>query len=320
MEYQDYYAILCVDQMAPTVNIEKSYRVLSRKVHPDLSNERDASEKFKALCEAYSVLRDAQKRAVYDQLRKLGTRNRDGSFSMPANWHPYPINFTYKNGLKNGLQYSEFYRTIFGLSNATDIECDVEHQPLRGKDVYCKVQLTLEEATNGCVKKIHFEADEKDEFGKVVRQTKTPTVKFPKSLERGQLLCIKGRGEAGLNGAERGDLFIEIEYALHPFFTVQGRDIYLRVPISPWEAALGAKITVPGLTSSLSITIPKGAICGQKFRLKGKGLTGKIAGDLIILLSISLPKSHDYAALALYRQLSMLQKDFNPRTKFGALT
>ncbi len=318
MEFRDYYAVLGVSESASADEIKKAYRKLARKYHPDVSKEEDADEKFKDVGEAYEVLKDPEKRAEYDQLRKYGARS-DGSFEPPPGWQS-------ASGFRSGgyteadaRQFSDFFEEVFGGGargfSGGGFGGFRQNMQSRGEDVHARLALFLEEAFHGCEKQIQFTTHEVDEQGRILTRPKTLNVKIPAGMREGQHIRLKGQGSPGTGGGENGDLFIEVELAPHPVFTVEGRDILLTVPVAPWEAALGASVTVPTVVGKVSLKVPKGSNSGRKLRLKGKGLPGKQPGDQIVILQVVMPEQHSKEAEELYQQLAEAEKAFNPRSK-----
>jgi curved DNA-binding protein len=309
-----------VSESASPEEIKKVYRKLARKYHPDVSKEENADDKFKDVGEAYEVLKDPEKRAEYDELKKYGAR-KDGSFQRPPGWES-------ASGFGGGGyteadagQFSDFFEEIFGGGRrggagfGAGFGGQRHARRMRGEDVNARIALFLEEAFHGCEKQVSFNVQEADAQGRIVPRQKTLKVKIPKGMKEGQHVRLKGQGAPGIGGAENGDLFIEVEYAPHPHFTVQGSDILVTVPITPWEAALGASVTVPTVGSKVSLKVPKGSSSGRKLRLKGKGLPGKHPGDQLVVLQIVMPEEHSEKAEALYRELAEAEKAFNPRSK-----
>lgn len=322
MDFKDYYAALGVSESATPEEIKKAYRKLARKYHPDVSKEDDAANKFKDVGEAYEVLKDPEKRAEYDQLRKYGAKG-DGSFEPPPGWQS-------ASGFGGGgyteadaQQFSEFFEEVFGggrpgaSSFTGGFGGRRQSMRMRGEDVHSKLALFLEEAYQGCEKQVSFNIQELNKQGQLVSRRKTLNVKIPAGMKEGQHVRLKGQGAPGIGGGEAGDLFIEVEYAPHPHFTVQGTDILVTVPVTPWEAALGATIKVPTVTSTVSVKVPKGSSGGRKLRLRGKGLPGTQPGDQIVVLQIVMPDRHSEKAEELYRELAEAEKGFNPRGKLN---
>lgn len=316
MDFKDYYAVLGVSESAKPEEIKKAYRKQARKYHPDVSKEADASDRFKDVGEAYEVLKDPEKRAEYDQLRKYGTRD-DGSFQPPPGWQS-------ASGFGGGgyteadaRQFSDFFEEIFGGGRRGGFGGGGFRQSMRmrGEDVHARLALFLEEAFNGCEKQVSFTVHEPDDQGRLIPRQKTLKVKIPAGMREGQHIRLKGQGAPGVGGGESGDLFIEVELAPHPHFSIEGRDVLVTVPISPWEAALGATVTVPTVSGKVNVKVPKGATSGRKLRLKGKGFPGKHPGDQIVVLQVAMPEQHTAEAEALYEKLAELEKGFNPRSK-----
>jgi len=322
MEFKDYYAVLGVDKKAGAEDIKKSYRRLARKFHPDVSKESDAENKFKELGEAYEVLKDPEKRAEYDQLISAGAFGRDGSFQPPPGWES-ASHFS-SGGFTDAdpQSFSDFFEAIFGHSGTAHRRYNPRGQQagfrMRGDDVHQHLPLFLEEAFAGGRKQIALSVPEVDKHGLVSHRRKTLNVKIPAGMAPGQHIRLKGQGAPGIGGAENGDLFLEIELAPHPLFSVQGNNVLLTLPITPWEAALGAQVVVPTLAGKVNLKIPKGATQGQKLKLKGKGLQGTAKGDQLVILQISVPPKHSKTSEDLYAKLAEQEKNYNPREKMGA--
>ena len=319
MDFKDYYAVLGVSESASSDEIKKAYRKLARKFHPDVSKEADAENRFKDVGEAYEVLKDPEKRAEYDQLRKYGAR-QDGSFEPPPGWQSRSPFGAGGYTEADAGQFSDFFESIFGggRGGAGGFGFHQQARQGRGEDVHARLALFLEEAFHGCEKQIQFEVTEINADGRPVRRRKTLNVKIPAGMAPGQHIRLKGQGSPGFGDGANGDLFIEVEYAPHPEFTVDGKDVILTVPVTPWEAALGGSITVPTVGSRVSVKVPKGASSGQKLRLKGKGLPGKHPGDQIVVLQVVLPRHLSDKAETLFKQLADEEKAFNPRARFHA--
>lgn len=293
MEYKDYYKILGVSRTATPEEIKKAYRTLARKFHPDVSKEDNAEEKFKEVGEAYEVLRDKDKRAQYDQ---FGGQFRHGqSFSPPPGWEENAGGFGQGN-------FSSFFENMFGgMGGMGGGRSD--NFFARGDDVNAKITISLEDAFNGSNKSIRRPAG--------ASQSGTVSVKIPAGIEPGKKIRLTGQGKAGMSG-KPGDLYLEIQIAPHSLYRLEGRDVYLDLPIAPWEAALGAKITAPTLAGKISLNIPAGARSGQKMRLKGRGLPGKTAGDQFVVLQIMTPPATTAEAKKFYQEMAE-KLPFNPR-------
>ncbi len=314
MEFKDYYKILGVEKNASQEEIKRAYRKLARKYHPDVSKEADAEEKFKEVQEAYEVLKDPEKRTAYDQ---LGAQWRAGQdFRPPPDWEQ---EFQFGGGGFTGAEahdFSEFFETLFG-------------QPwgggrrgggfrMRGEDVHASLPITLEEAYRGMRRTITLDIPEVDPAsGRVVKRPRTLEVKIPKGVREGQKIRLAGQGAPGIGGGPAGDLYLTLRFVPHPWFKPEGRDIYLELPITPWEAALGARVPVPTLGGKVELKIPAGSQSGRKLRLKGRGLPGTPPGDQYVVLRIETPPADTEDDRALYRRMAEHFKTFDPRRQRG---
>ena len=316
MEFKDYYKILGVSDAADTADIKKAYRKLARKYHPDVSKEADAEARFKEVGEAYEVLGDPEKRAEYDQIRQLGTRGyRQGTAGAGTGAGP---GFSEEDLSR---QFTDFFDSIFGGMGGGRRQAGSDWQQAfnqRGQDMHHKIALFLEEAASGVQRQIRLQVPEVDAYGRAHRRTKTLNVKIPPGVVAGQRIRLAGQGGPGVGDGAAGDLFLEIELAPHPVFGVDGKDLLLTLPVTPWEAALGARVKAPTLTGQVNLTVPKGSASGQRLRLKGKGLGRNPAGDLIVTLQVTVPRRHSDEALALYQKLAQTEADFDPRKQLEA--
>ena len=321
MEFKDYYKILGVADNADAAAIKTSYRKLARKYHPDVSKEANAEAQFKEVGEAYEVLKDPEKRAEYDQLRALGAQQPDGRFRPPPDWRSAADFSEGGYTQADARQFSDFFESIFGSrGNAHRAYTNDGHQRsmrMRGQDIHHKLSVFLEEAQRGGQQQITLRIPESDEYGLITHRDKTLNVKIPAGIAAGQRIRLAGQGAPGIGGDEAGDLFLEIEFAPHPHFSVDSKNILLTLPVADWEAALGATVEVPTLGGKVNLKIPPGSSSGDKLRIKGKGLAGTPPGDQLVILKVVLPKQHDEATQALYRQLAEHEAAFNPRTSLG---
>lgn len=321
MEFKDYYKILGVADSANAAEIKSSYRKLARKYHPDVSKEADAETKFKELGEAYEVLKDPEKRAEYDQLRALGAQQPDGRFRPPPDWRSAADFSGGGYTQADAHHFSDFFESIFGSGGTAHRAYTSDgHQRgmrMRGQDIHHTLSIFLEEAQRGGQQQISLRVPETDEYGLVTHREKTLNVKIPAGIAAGQRIRLAGQGAAGVGGGEPGDLFLEIQFAPHPLFHVDGKNILLTLPVTSWEAALGAAVEVPTLSGKVNLKIPAGSSSGDKLRIKGKGLAGTPPGDQLVILKIVLPKQHSETAQTLYRQLAENEAGFNPRNSLG---
>lgn len=319
MEYKDYYKILGVARNADEDTIKQSYRRLARKYHPDVSKEPNAEEQFKNVQEAYEVLKDKEKRAAYDE---LGANWKAGQeFRKPPGWNG-ESQFRYDGGQfseEDLGQFSDFFANMFGGRGHQQ----GHHEGFaghggrefrqRGSDQHAKIQITLNEAYQGGTRTIQLQVPEINAEGQIVNQTRTLKLVIPAGAEQGQQLRLSGQGAPGHGGAPNGDLYLEIEVAEHPLFSVKGKDIYLTLPVTPWEAALGAEIKIPTLGGTVGLKLNPDSQSGQKLRLKGRGMPGKpAAGDQYAILQIQTPPPHNEDQKKIYQQMADAMP-FNPR-------
>lgn len=318
MEYKDYYKILGVDKGATQDEIKRSYRKLARKYHPDVSKEADAEKKFKEVGEAYEVLKDPEKREAYDQLGANWKAGQSG-FQPPPDWEQ---NFGFGGGgytQGNAQDYSSFFEDLFGGGRSGGAYYSSGGTgrggfQSKGENVRARIMIDLEDAINGTTKNITLQVPEVNDKGQVINKTRTLKVKIPKGIKEGQTIRLSKQGNPGIGGGEAGDLLLEVAFNPHRLYTVDGKDIYLNVPVAPWEATLGAKIDVPTPDGKkVGMKIPPDSQQGRKLRLKGKGLPGKQPGDFYVVLQIALPPSSD-PKVKEYNEKMRDEIDFNPRS------
>lgn len=318
MEYKDYYSVLGVKKDATQDEIKKVYRKLARKYHPDLNKEEGAEDKFKEISEAHEVLKDPEKRTAYDQLASSYQPGQD--FNPPPDWN---AGFEYSGGYSgmgaggagDGGAYSDFFEDLFGQAYKAE---RTQHAQLhaKGQDHHAKILIDLDDAFTGAKRAIQLKVPKVTEDGHVITAQRTLNVNIPKGVRAGQHIRLKGQGTPGLGKGTAGDLYLEIAFKPHPHFRAEGRDLYIDLPVTPWEAALGGKVKVPTPKGAVEMTIPHNSSGGKKMRLKGRGIPGKTPGDLYIVLQIALPPATDDKAKALYRKMAE-ELTFNPRAKLG---
>ncbi len=316
MEFKDYYKIMGVARDATQDEIKRSYRKLARKYHPDVSKEANAEARFKELGEAYEVLKDAEKRAAYDQ---LGANYKGGQeFRPPPDWN---AGFEFSGGgfsAGDGGDYSDFFASLFGNEFRRGAAGRASHHA-KGEDHHAKVLIDLEDAYRGATRTITLRIPSVDTQGHVITKERVLNVTIPKGIREGQHIRLGGQGSTGLGEGRPGDLYLQVEFRTHPLYRVDGRDLYLDLPVTPWEAALGATVKVPTLGGIVELKIPEGSGSGRKMRLKGRGLPGDPPGDCYVILTIALPPADTEAAKALYRKMEK-ELNFNPRAKLGVPT
>jgi len=313
MEYKDYYKLLGVARDATRAEIKSAYRKLARKYHPDISKEVDSEEKFKEVGEAYEVLKDTEKRAAYDQLGNQWNEGQD--FRPPPDWD---AGFEFSGGSGNaGSAYSDFFESIFGRGFTDGGKQTSGYQPqAQGQDHHARILIALEDSYNGATREITLHAPEVDANGRVVTRERTLSLKIPRGVREGQHIRLSGQGMPGLGNAPSGDLYLQIAFQAHDLYRVDGRDVYLDLPVAPWEAALGAKLKVPTPNGVVNLNIPSGSQAGRKLRLKGRGIPAKPAGDLFVTLSLLLPAAETETAREVYREMEK-KLAFNPRAGMG---
>jgi curved DNA-binding protein len=289
VEYKDYYEIMGVGRDASADEIKQAYRRLARKYHPDVSKEANAEARFKEVGEAYEVLRDPEKRAAYDA---LGARKPGEEFRPPPDW-----GFEYAGRADEGA-HSDFFEQLFGgLGRRGSYSA-------RGFDTAGQIDVTLEEAYRGTERRLSVQRVAVDERGRPQPATQDLVVRIPAGVVDGQQIRVASRGQPGVRGGPAGDLILQVRLLPHKWFRAEGRDIWLDLPITPWEAALGDTVRVPTLGGRVDLKIPRGSQTDRQLRLKGRGLPGSPAGDQFVVLKIVTPEPRGAADEALYRQMA----------------
>ncbi len=312
MKFIDYYNVLGVDEKADGAEIKKAYRRLARKYHPDVSKEAGAEDKFKQLGEAYEVLKDPEKRAEYDQLRRYGAVGGE-DFRPPPGWQPHGGGF-HARGDMGG--FSDFFEAIFGgrgggfeFSSRGFEEGGFDPRHAAARDSHFKLEVTIEEAFNGGQRRVTLQ----DPAGGAPR---TIDVRIPKGVTEGQKIRLRGQGGRSPRGGPAGDLYLEIHLAPHRLYRVEGRDLRLKLPVAPWEAVLGAEVRVPTPGGAVTLKVPADSRAGRRLRLKGRGLPGATPGDLIVELEISMPENIGPEGRRLLERMRDTVS-FNPRAAMG---
>jgi curved DNA-binding protein len=317
MQFKDYYQTLGVPRDASADDIKHAYRKLARKYHPDLNKAGDAEARFKEVGEAYEVLKDAEKRAAYDD---VGKRWHGGANQPPPpDWN---AGYEFSGGDFGGdfADHSDFFEALFGRRGGAARS----HAPggpsgrPRAQDHHAKVVIDLADAYRGAQRSIRLHAPSLDAQGHLVMAERTLDVAIPAGVREGQHLRLAGQGAPGFDGGPPGDLYLEIAFAPHPIFRVDGRDVLLDLPVAPWEAALGAGVDVPTPEGTVHLSVPAGSSEGRRLRLKGKGIPGKQPGDLYAVLRVVLPRQFNAAQQQAWGDLAKLHKaDFDPRAAMG---
>ena len=316
MEFKDYYQIMGVKRDATQDEIKRAYRKLARKYHPDVSKERDAEARFKEVGEAYEVLKDPEKRAAYDQLGANWKAGQD--FRPPPDWDQ---GFEFHGGGFTGAdaeQFSDFFESLFGgrAAGGGYTRYARREYSARGEDTYAKVLIDLEDAYRGATRTLTLKHTEPGPDGRPQVREHSLNVRIPKGVRQGQHIRLAKQGGTGIGKGQAGDLYLEVEFRPHPFYKVEGKDVYVDLPVAPWEAALGATIKAPTPTGPVDLKIPPNSSAGRKLRLKGRGIPARAPGDLYVVLQIALPKADSDAAKQAY-QAFRKATDFNPRARLG---
>ncbi|HXS26982.1 MAG TPA: DnaJ C-terminal domain-containing protein [Steroidobacteraceae bacterium] len=345
MEYRDYYQALGVSRNATAEEVKKAYRRLARKYHPDVSKEPNAEEHFKAVQEAYEVLKDPEKRAAYDQ---LGSEWKQGQqFRPPPEW---ASGFEFRGGPGGGFRgsqagaeggafrggmgagagreggafrfetdgegrgFSEFFSSLFG-GGADSPFAEAAQRARDGRDHHSRIDIDLEEAYRGGTRTLELKHPEVKPDGRIEVATRTVRVAIPAGVTDRQLIRLAGQGEPAREGGRAGDLYLEVHIRPHRLYRVDGRDVTLTLPVAPWEAALGATVQTPTLGGPVDLRIPPESQTDARLRLKGRGLPGQPPGDQYVVLRVVMPPANSPAARALYEQMRA-QLAFDPREGF----
>ncbi|PUB15610.1 DnaJ C-terminal domain-containing protein [Yoonia sediminilitoris] len=302
-----HYEALGVPRDASADDIKRAYRKMARKYHPDVATDPDADAKFKAAGEAYSVLSDPESRAAYDrygadwdQPRPEPDQQRAGAGSR------WGGGFAFDDRDINADSFRDFFGGRFGGGFGGGFD-----RSAMQRDQHARIEIPLEDAVAGAKRAVTLQMPQLDQTGHVTMEQRTIDLTIPKGVMPGQQLRLRGLGTAG------GDLFVEIAFQPHPVYRIEGRDLFVALPVTPWEAALGGKVKMPTPTGKVDLKIPPNARHGQKLRLRGRGLPGAQKGDLYAVLHIVNPPNLSQKARDLYRQLAS-ESSYDPRSNLGA--
>jgi DnaJ-class molecular chaperone len=313
---KDYYSVLGVSRNSSTDEIKKAYRNLARKYHPDINpGDKVAEEKFKDVQQAYEVLSNKEKKKAYDMFGEAGVRGGAGSQgSWTGNFSDLGegINF----GTSGFSGFEDIFSEIFGARSAR--RGHSSRSPVRGRDIEYNIEIDFNSAINGGTRDIKIA---RESNGKNY-QTETISVKIPPGVDQGSRIRVSAKGEPGNNGGPRGDLYLKIKIAPHPIFTRNKQDINIDLPVTIFEAALGAEVKVPTIDSTASLKIPAGIQNKTKLRLKGKGVLNhktKERGDQYVTVIISMPEQLNESDKKIFEELSR-KVIYNPRTNLERYT
>jgi curved DNA-binding protein len=324
VEYKDYYKLLGVTRSASQEDISKAFKKLARQCHPDLNpGDCKAESKFKDINEAYEVLRDPEKRKLYDQ---LGPNWQHGqNFQPPPGYEN--VRFHFGGGGPGSQQFdmggfSDFFQTIFGGAGGMGGfgggpgfggGAGFQRRPARGQDVEASLELTLEEAYQGGQKTLTLQEEAIGPDGRPTLRPKTLSVNIPQGMRDGGRIRLAGQGSQGFGGGPAGDLYLKVSIRPHSRFKLEDVNVVVELPLTPWEAALGATVRVPTLDGEIDLAVPPGISSGRKMRIRGKGLAGKTGrGDQLVRVMIHTPKTLTGKERALFEELAKASP-FNPR-------
>ena len=309
MKYKDYYRVLGVERDVDTDAIKKAYRKLAHKYHPDVSKDPAGEEKFKEIADAYQTLKDPEKRAAYDQ---LGRHQPGQDFQPPPDWGKQfgDTQFSFDD-----VDLADLFAGLAGSGRQA-------RQPggafkMSGQDYEVTAHISLDDACRGTTVDLNLTVPEYDEHGRLHRVQRSFKARIPKGATDGQRLRLRGKGGKGVGGGPDGDLYLNIALHPHPLFRVSGHDLYLDLPLTPWEAALGAVVHVPTLGGPVHLKVPPGTHAGQKLRLARRGLAkpDEGEGDLYAIVQIVVPTVLNERERALFKELAD-GSSFNPRGHF----
>lgn len=315
MEYKDYYQIMGVARDATQDEIKRAYRQLARKYHPDVSKEAHAEARFKELGEANAVLKDIEKRAAYDRLGANWQAGQD--FRPPPDWNA-GFEFSGDGANDKGSEdFSDFFESLYGQAFAGGNRGRPEFHA-RGEDRHAQVMIDLADSYSGATRIITLGTPEVDVNGRVTMRSHQLKVTIPRGVRAGQHIRLAGQGAPGIGQGKAGDLYLAVAFNPHAHFRVEQRDVFLDLPLAPWEAALGATVSVPTPNATVDLKIPPNSKSGGKLRLKGKGIPGNTPGDFYVVLQMVLPTAESDADQALYAGMAEQFKSFKPRSGLGA--
>ncbi len=307
MKYKDYYQVLGVERGADVEAVKKAYRKLAHQFHPDVSKDPAGEEKFKEIAEAYQTLKDPEKRAAYDQ---LGQHRPGEDFRPPPDWGKQfgETEFSFDD-----IDLADLFAGLAG--GGARRQGGAMRMP--GQDYEVTAHITLEDACRGTMVDLNLAMPEYDAQGRLHRVQRAFKARIPKGATDGQRLRLRGKGGKGANGGRDGDLYLNIALHPHSLYRVSGHDLYIDLPLTPWEAALGAVVEVPTLDGAVNLKVPPGTHAGQKMRLGGRGLPKpqEGAGDLFAIVQIVVPTVLNERERALFKQMAEAS-NFDPRGHF----
>jgi curved DNA-binding protein len=314
MEFKDYYQIMGVARDATQDEIKRAYRKLARQYHPDVSKDPKAEIRFKELGEAYAVLKDIEKRAAYDRLGANWQAGQD--FRPPPDWNA-GFEFSGDGADRKGAEdFSDFFESLYGRGFAGTRRSRPEFH-VRGEDRHAEVMIDLADAYNGATRVITLGTPEVDANGRVTMRSHQLNVTIPRGVRAGQHIRLVGQGAPGIGQGKAGDLYLKVAFNPHAHFRVEQRDVFLELPLAPWEAALGATLDVPTPNATVNLKIPPNSKSGGKLRLKGRGIPGNTPGDFYVVLKVVAPPAENDVDMTFYAGMAEHFKSFKPRSGLG---
>lgn len=311
MKYKDYYAVLGVPRDATLADIKKAYRKLAHRYHPDVSKDPEGEEKFKEVGEAYETLKSADKRSAYD---RLGMHEPGRDFEPPPDWGGSDRD---SHAPFDDIDLADLFESMAAAGRGSRHARATDEQP--GEDFDVDVRVSLQQAYTGTEVDLNLSVPEYHGNGRMHRVPRTLKVRIPKGAADGQRLRIAGKGGKGRHGGRDGDLYLNIGLEPHPLFRFSGHDLFLDLPLAPWEAVLGGSVEVPTLSGSVRLKVPPGIQAGQRLRLGGRGLPRSKGepGDLIAIAQIVLPAVVTQGERELFIKLAE-ESTFDPRAALKA--
>jgi curved DNA-binding protein len=306
MKYKDYYAILGVKRDSTADEIKAAYRRLARKYHPDVSKEKDAEAKFKEMAESYETLKNPERRAAYDQ---LGSHTPGQEFRPSPDWGQH---FAPGQGGFDDIDLSSLFADLAGRQRGGRAR-PADH-PMAGSDYEAIVRISFAQAFHGAEVDLELSVLEWDADGGMRRVPHRVKTRIPRGVTHGEKLRVPGKGGKGANGGPDGDLYLDVEVAAHPLYRVSGQDLYIDLPLAPWEAILGTSVQLPTPAGAVTLKVPAGTRAGQQLRLSGRGMMrgSGAAGHMYAIVRIEVPTIVDEKQSSVYRQLAETS-NFNPR-------
>ncbi len=323
MEFKDYYLVMGVEKSATPEDIKRAHRKLARKYHPDVSKEKDAEARFKELAEAYDVLKDPEKRAAYDQLvahYKAGQEFQPPPGCSGQRGEGSDYSHSFQRG--DSQDHSAFFDALFrGMGRGQDAAQPRSGQAfdMHGQDQHARIQIEIEDSYNGATRTLQLRVQTEASDGQPHLAERTIEFAIPKGIRAGQHIRLAAQGGPGMGRGSPGDLYLDVEILPHPLYRTDGGDVLMDLPISPWEAALGANVIAPTPTGQVEVTVPPGSVTHRKLRVKGRGLPGKTPGDFYFVLKVTQPLATSVADKKAYADLHGAFSTFNPREQIEAI-